>query len=236
MAGPVRDEGLAFFGGIVAGQSHEITNVLNIINELAGLERDLLESAAAGRPVDIAKLLEITDKIEAQVRRGVIIVSQVNRFAHSTDLPVAVFDLGEVLEGVLFLAERTARLGRADLTAELPAKPISMEGSPFRVQQVVFTCIDTVLAAVSGERRIAVTCRDIGSGAEISVSTEDPTDFTPELEARITALEGQLVAIGGELVHSPRTGRPARFVIRLSLHGEGPPDGGETTTEARDAS
>jgi len=230
VAGRTRDEGLAFFGGIVAGQSHEITNVLNIINELAGLERDLLEGAAAGRPVDIEKLLEITDKIEAQVRRGVIIVSHVSRFAHSTDLPVAVFDLGEVLEEVLFLAERIARLGRAELSSELPAKPISMEGSPFRVQQVVFTCIDIVLAALSGERRIALACRDDGDGAEISISTTDPIELTSEQEARIIALEGQLATSGGELVHSPRSGGPARFVIRLPLHGAGPRDGGETTT------
>ena len=33
----IRDEGLAFMGKITAGQSHEVTNVLNIIGELAGL-------------------------------------------------------------------------------------------------------------------------------------------------------------------------------------------------------
>jgi len=36
---------LAFYGKVVAGQSHEVTNVLNIINELTGLQQDLLMAA-----------------------------------------------------------------------------------------------------------------------------------------------------------------------------------------------
>ena len=52
----LRTNGLAFFGTVIAGQSHEVTNVLNIVHELAGLQRDLLQGTESGRPIDVDKL------------------------------------------------------------------------------------------------------------------------------------------------------------------------------------
>ena len=98
----LRREGLAFFGSIVAGQSHEVTNVLSVINELAGLQGDILGNAGAGQPPDIERLKQVVQKIRNQVQRGEIIIRSINRFAHTVDDSAAI---RKILQRVLHQAE-----------------------------------------------------------------------------------------------------------------------------------
>ncbi|MEJ2190091.1 MAG: hypothetical protein P8Y93_11910 [Acidobacteriota bacterium] len=213
------EDGLAFFGAIVAGQSHEVINVLNIINELTGLQKDILQTTASGT-VDVARLSGIADRIEDQVVRGVKIVSQVNRFAHSIDVPVAVFDLRELLDRVLFLAERSARMRRTRLASSTQGTPIMMEGNPFLLEQIIFYCVDMAAASASDEETVSVRCRAESDTAEITITFGGANSVVDEHSKQVARIEALLRGIGGEFVKKPGGGGHTDMVLRLPLRDD----------------
>jgi phosphoglycerate-specific signal transduction histidine kinase len=211
----LREDGLRFFGATTAGQSHEITNVLNIINELAGLQSDLLTAVENGRELNIARLKALAERIQNQVNRGEAIVRNLNRFAHSVDVPVAVFDLRELLERVVFLARRPAGLRRIRLDAELPAESVALEGNPFCVQQAVYLAIDVALHGATEERRVVVSYAVRPSGAEILVTSADPVTPSEETDGRLALLERLMAEIGGSVAGRPTAVDPHRLALSL---------------------
>lgn len=213
-----RDESLAFFGTIIAGQSHEVTNVLNIISELAGLQLDLLGVKEQDLPVNLPRLQEVAAKIQHQVHRGDTIVRNLNGFAHSVDLPVAVFDLKEVIERVLFFAQRSARLARVELVSELPTESIVLESNPFCVQQAVFICIDIALRSASDIRRVVVDYVVRGDGAEIRITSADRLSRDEKTENKLELLQFILEGIGGSVVEGPGDDPPGIVVFHLPRH------------------
>ncbi|MFC2144463.1 hypothetical protein ACFLQM_02115 [Acidobacteriota bacterium] len=214
----MRDESIAFFGKIIAGQSHEVTNVLNIISELAGLQLDLLRVEEQDLPVNLPRLQEVTARIRHQVNRGETIIRNVNGFAHSADLPVAVFDLKEVLERVLFLAQRSARLAQVELVSDLPAESIALESNPFCIQQAVFTCIEMALRSASDIRRVVVDYVVGEDGAEIRITTADGATEDENEDERLESLQLLLESIGGSVVKRPGDELAGVLVLRVPRH------------------
>ncbi|MEW5733732.1 MAG: hypothetical protein AB1921_02695 [Thermodesulfobacteriota bacterium] len=90
--------GLTFFGRITANMTHEIKNVLAVINEISGLFSDLCTAAERGRPLDPAQLARLSGKMCEQIQRADGVVKRLNRFAHSVDSPCQAVDLQEMLE------------------------------------------------------------------------------------------------------------------------------------------
>ena len=213
-----RDESIAFFGTIIAGQTHEITNVLNIISELSGLQLDLLRAQEQDLPVNLPRLQEVTARIQHQVHRGETIIRNINGFAHSADLPVTVFDLKEMLERVLFLAQRSARLAQVELVSDLTPESIVLESNPFCVQQAVFTCIDLALGCASDTRRVEVDCSVSGDGAEIRVMSGAPLTQDENTEDRLELLQFLLESIGGSVVKRPGDEPAGVAVLRIPRH------------------
>jgi hypothetical protein len=197
-----------------------VTNVLNIINELSGLQQDLLQAAGAGRALNTRKLEHTSERIRLQVERGQTIMRNVNRFAHGADVPVAVFDVKETISRVVFLAERWTRLRKTKLVAELPEDSIALEASPFLFGQAVFLCIDAALLAAAEEREIRVSYSVTGEGAEVVVESADPIPLSAEIEARVATLRALLEELGGKLKAGPGGGGKDRFVLLIS--GSGP--------------
>ena len=213
-----RDESIAFFGTIIAGQSHEVTNVLNIINELAGLQLDLFRAQEEGLPVNFPRLREVTAKIQHQVDRGESIIRNINGFAHSVDLPVAVFDLNEVLERVLFFAGRSARLAQVELVSDLPQEPIVLENNPFCIQHAVFASIEMALKCASDIRRVKLSCAAREDGAEIRVTSADHLAEDENTDERLELLQFLLASIGGSVVKRPEDEPLGVLVLRVPRH------------------
>lgn len=221
----LRTEGLVFFGTIMAGQSHEVTNVLNIINELAGLQEDNLYGAEQGRPINVEKLKQITERIQNQVRRGETIVRSMNRFAHSVDCPVTVLDLKESLARVTYLAQRSANLAKTILDQEFPDESIPLETSPFGLKQVVFTCIEIALAASSKERHITVGYQVFDKGARIAVRSADPVFPRPNAAEEDAFLSLLMRQLGGKLAASPNAEESYCFLLFFPRPASKPPIG-----------
>ncbi|MEJ2737106.1 MAG: histidine kinase dimerization/phospho-acceptor domain-containing protein, partial [Anaerolineae bacterium] len=141
----VGEKELAFFGAITASVSHELNNVISIIDQTAGLLQDLLAGAREDQPIPNERLQRIADSVAAQTDRGVRIIKRLNTFAHSVDDPVKEFEINPTVENLVALARRFASLKRVELEAKLPDTPPKVTNNPFRVQQALFTCLRYML-------------------------------------------------------------------------------------------
>lgn len=158
MAGDSLDscEGLGFFGRIVAGTTHELVNILNIVGELAGLQDDLVHAAAEGQPLDPVRLASLAERTRTQTERGHVLLRHLNRFAHSADAACQTYDVGELLESFVSLTERFTRLARVAFHCRPPDRTVTLLGNPFAVYQALFLCLDTALASASSQRTVSL--------------------------------------------------------------------------------
>lgn len=162
-------EALRFFGRTVAGTTHELVNVLNIVGELAGLQDDLLRGVAAGRPIDLEKLATLAERTRTQTERGHALPRHLNRFAHSVDHDCTRYDLSDLFESFAALAERRVRLARAHLTVRPPLASVVLEGSPFAVHLALSLCLEAVVQGSPPNREVHLAAHPTAAGATVVV-------------------------------------------------------------------
>jgi signal transduction histidine kinase len=102
----VAETGLQFFGKMTASISHEIKNVLAIINENAGLLEDLALMANRGAAIETQRLENMSRVVKKQVDRADAIMKNMNRLAHSIDESIKTIDLNDLLELLVALSGR----------------------------------------------------------------------------------------------------------------------------------
>lgn len=147
-----RRDDIAFFGAVTAGLSHELKNVLATINELSGLQDDLLLMAKRGRPLDERRFEKIGAKIRLQVGRGEQLLGALNRFAHSVDQPEVTVDLAALFEVTMALCQRAARLKCAQLVPRVADGLGDVTLSPFGFHRLIIQALEAVLqGATQGE-------------------------------------------------------------------------------------
>ena len=170
----VHDLELAFFGKITASVSHELNNVLSIINEYSGLLDDLMLADERGKPVEKDRIKKIALNIVEQIKREQEIIKLLNRFAHRVDAPILQFNLNELVNDIIRLSRRFASLKKVSLEITLPQETISITNFPFGVQHAIFSYLDlaldyanpndsitTVLEKEESQAIVRVTCRPI---------------------------------------------------------------------------
>lgn len=141
---------LAFFGKIAASVTHELRNVLAVINETNGLMADLLAMMREAPFQHLEKFQRSVQKIEEQVRRGVEITSRFNRFAHSMDHACADIDLNSILTQTVSLAQRLAALRNVELKATVCDHPIMLFTNAFRTQMALTMAIEAFIGCLNG--------------------------------------------------------------------------------------
>ncbi len=160
---------LAFFGAITASVSHELNNVMSIIDQNNGLLSDLLIGAQYGRPITNERLERISNSITNQMERGVKIIKRLNTFAHSVDDPVREFDLIQLVDNFTRLAQRLANLKKTTLESVHEADQITVNTSPFLVQQIMFLCIQRTLNAARENDVIEILTKPGGAKVAIEI-------------------------------------------------------------------
>ena len=160
---------VAFFGKVTAGVTHEIRNVLAIIKESCGLMEDILCLVRNERPEPRERLESALSRIQAQVDRGVAIATHLNKFAHSTDQSVAEVDLVEMIEQVVFLAQRFARLSEVKLEAKPHKSPLTIFTAPVRLQMAVFLSVELLFNLLPSGGEIALSASKVDQMYEVGV-------------------------------------------------------------------
>ncbi|MFH1809845.1 MAG: hypothetical protein ABIJ09_13955 [Pseudomonadota bacterium] len=206
------DEGVAFFGAVVAAQCHEVINVLNILNEVAGLIEDLSAAPADER----GRVQALAQKLQAQVQRGQGLVRSISHFAHSTDANHAVIDAVDLLRGALDLLERPVRLTNSTLSHDFHDSPVVIETCPYLLLQLVFSAVQVWLE--TPPVALTLRIRPVDQGLLVELDGQAfPDPLTKAAQQRVSGVRQQLHALGGTLRACPPE-HNARIAFWLPAH------------------
>jgi len=153
----ISNAGLQFFGKMSASISHEIKNVLAVINENAGLLDDLTLLAEKGKPIDPARLRRLAEAVMKQIRRADGIVKNMNKFAHSVDEPIKAVNLVEVLEIMLELSNRLAAMRSVTVNLQYSGGPVVIQTRPFFLENVIWLCLDLAINLAGAQKTITLS-------------------------------------------------------------------------------
>ena len=163
----IAETGLQFFGRISASISHEIKNVLAIINENAGLLEDLTLMADRGQPIDPARLKIMAAAVQKQIGRADNILKNMNRFAHSIDETVADVDLNQTIEQFITLTERFVAMQGVKVDLRLPASSLTIPTAPFFLMNLLCLCLDFSMSASGEEKRVGLVVEETEDSVRI---------------------------------------------------------------------
>lgn len=209
------DEGFRFFGKMNASLSHEIKNVLAVVNENAGLLEDFMLMAGKGAPIDPERIRSISVKIQEQIRRADRIVKNMNTFAHSADEFRKQVDLGETLAFMAVLSERLASMRNVTLQFAPPGNPLAITTHPFLLENIIWLCLDFAMDCAGSGKTVLLQAD--GSEKEVKIAFSGLTGVSETTPSRFPsgaanalaeALEGRIAVDGkaGEIrLTLPRT-------------------------------
>ncbi len=146
--------GLQFFSRISTSISHEIKNVLAIVNENAGLLEDYAIMADRGKPIDPERLRVMAHAVKRQIKRADGIIKGMNRLAHSVDYTVTTVSLNETIELIIALTARLAAMKNVQVDFQLPQYPVKFKSAPFFLLNLLWLCLDFSMSASGDEKRI----------------------------------------------------------------------------------
>ena len=149
---------LASLGRLAAGVAHEINNPLAIINEKAGLLKDLVEFSKEYH--DREKLLAQVDSILRSVNRCREITHRLLGFAKRMDVKVETIYLNELLQEVLGFLEKEAfhRDIKVNFNLAPDLAPIAHDRG--QLQQVFLNIINNAFEAVDDGGNITIATKE----------------------------------------------------------------------------
>jgi len=194
--------GVQFFGKMAASISHEIKNVLAIINENAGLLEDICFMAERGKPIDPDRLKRLSGSVKDQIRRADHIMTVMNRFAHSVDEATVSIDVSEVLELLVSLSARFVAMRGVVLEVGKPVGA-TITTFPFVLLNLLWLCLDYAMAVVGPGKTIELLAEKTGDGVWFRFCKLEnmETDAAPLFPAEREAALGQ--ALHAQILRDP---------------------------------
>ncbi len=165
----VESVGLVFFGKMSASISHELKNVLAIINENAGLTEDLIALAGKGRTLDVSRIKSLAAKVKDQVKRGDDIVKTMNKFAHSVDREKASIIPIEFLDLVAALSRRLASTKGFELDVFCDKGLPEVITSPFPLENLLWLFIERAISGAGGGRKLVLFAEESGGKVRLGL-------------------------------------------------------------------
>ncbi|SPF45418.1 Integral membrane sensor signal transduction histidine kinase [Syntrophobacter sp. SbD1] len=160
---------LSSIGRLAAGVAHEINNPMAIINEKAGLMKDLLELDSEFRNRE--KFIALTDAIINSVERCRSITHRLLGFARRMEPHIESVDINEVVRETVGFVEKEAGYRNLDLRLELAENLPVVESDRGQLQQVFLNLLSNAFAAVKDKGSIRICTCDCGE--TLSISVED---------------------------------------------------------------
>ncbi len=190
---------LRFFGKMTASISHEIKNVMAIINESAGLLEDYSLMAEKGMPIDPERLKVVSERVAKQIQRANGITKNLNNLAHSVDEFKKSVGLRETLELALGLAQRLADMRSVTLELQPPSDFPNVITSPFHLQNLIWHVLDFAMDASGEGKTVGLTLETGPESVEIrftgleGLTNQSETAFPTKKEAVLLEMLGATI-------------------------------------------
>ena len=159
---------LASIGRLAAGVAHEINNPLAIINEKAGLIKDLFtytETYSAD-----TRILGLIDSILASVERCGTITKRLLGFARHMEVTIESISLGQILKEVLGFLHKEAEYRNITVNLQVPAGIPEFQSDRGKLQQIFLNIVNNAFAAM-----------DVGGKLDIAVHQENKDSITTRI-------------------------------------------------------
>jgi len=223
---------MASIGRMAAGVAHEINNPLAIINENAGLLKDLV-SIKEGPP-ERERLVRIAQTVLNSVERCSTITHRLLGFAKRMEPAIAGVALAPLLEEVLSFHGKEAEYRDIAVKLNIPDEMPAIESDLGQLQQVFLNILSNAFAAVDDggqidvslelvdDNTVAVTISDNGAGIpeELIDHVFEPFfstkgDYGTGLGLSITF--GIVENLGGRIDVQSTVGEGTSFTVQLPV-------------------
>jgi two-component system NtrC family sensor kinase len=210
--------------------AHEINNPMAIINEKAGLMKDLVAYDENFQKKE--KFLGLIDSILKSVERCRAITHRLLGFARRMEVQLVELDLNELIQETLGFLEKEALYRNVELVLNLTNNLPRISSDRGQMQQVFLNIINNALAAVEDEGEIVITSweedsdtvgvsiRDTGCGMseETLKSIFDPFFSTKQENGTGLGLAityGIVKKMGGDIKVKSKQGEGSTFTVYL---------------------
>ncbi len=233
---------LASVGRLAAGVAHEINNPISIINENAGLIKDLFEMHPESSGCR-KEFLPLVNAIAESVSRCRTITHRLLGFARRMDISIEPVNINAVVREVTGFLERELMMRNIRLELNLNEKMPEIESDQGLLQQVFLNIINNAIDAVrdggeivvstmaAAEGGLKIMVRDDGEGIPKDVMKHifEPF-FTTKEKGKGTGLGlslsyGIIRRLGGTIEADSILHKGTTFVITLPLKSGGKGDG-----------
>ena len=224
---------LASLGRLAAGVAHEINNPLAIINEKAGLIKDLMTFKEEYK--HDKKLESLIDSVLESVERCGAITKQLLGFARHTEVSVSTVPVGKIIGGVLSFLEKEASYRNITLNLEIPDDLPPLVTDRGKVQQIFLNLINNAFQAVGDGGRIDIMGRRV-DGDKIAVRVSDngcgisdenlQKIFEPFFSTKrdsggtglgLSITYGLVQRLGGQIAAESELGKGTTFTVTLPV-------------------
>jgi len=168
---------LSSIGRLAAGVAHEINNPLSIINEKAGLLKDLVEH---DRYQDKDKLLKMTASINQSVNRCKSITQRLLGFARQIGVHYEMLDVNEVLKETVGFLKKEAISKNLQTRYELNEEIPKISSDRGQIQQVFLNIINNAFAAVEPGGKVTLKTWEVDTDTVAASISDNGTGMTDE--------------------------------------------------------
>ena len=221
---------LSSIGRLAAGVAHEVNNPLAIINEKAGLIKDLIDYTPKFEKKE--KYLELVESILQSVNRCKTITHRLLGFAKRMEVEFENLDLNDLVKEVLGFLEKEALYRNIDISMNMENDLPWIDSDRGQLQQVFLNILTNAMAAVEDEGRITistwgkdhetvvVSIQDNGSGmSEETLRHIFEPFFTTKKEKGtglgLSITYGIVKKLGGDIDIKSKVGEGTTFTISL---------------------
>lgn len=227
------DNKLASIGRLAAGVAHEINNPLAIINEKAGLIKDIF---TFGKDyANDSKLNGLVDSIIASVERCGTITKRLLNFARHIEVSVQRLSIKSIIQDVLGFISKEAEYKSITISVDIPDDIPEFESDRGKLQQIFLNLLHNAFAAMSDGGRLEIKVSKHDNDA-ISIEVADDgcgisdSDIKKVFEPFFTTKSrtgtglglsityGLVQEIGGKIRVQSTVGKGTRFTIFLPLN------------------
>jgi len=226
---------MASIGRLAAGVAHEINNPLSIINENAGLLKDIV--AATEDFPRAEKFLKHIEAVTKSVERCSTITHRLLGFAKRIDTQIETIDLKNLIQEVLGFLDKEAKHRNITIAYHIPEYIPTIESDRGQLQQVFLNIINNSFDALSdGGRldititpselnRVSISIKDNGHGiSEHDLQHIFEPFFTSKKEhgtgLGLSITYGIIQKLGGDISVESKVGMGTSFTVMLPIKHE----------------
>ncbi|MDQ1240534.1 MAG: two-component system, NtrC family, sensor kinase [Thermodesulfobacteriota bacterium] len=226
---------LSSIGRLAAGVAHEVNNPMAIVNEKAGLMKDLIELNPDFPQRE--KFLSLITAITQAVDRCRTITHRLLGFARRMDVEIQLLDVNDIVKETMSFLEKEALHRNIRLTMHLAQDLPRISSDRGQLQQVFLNIVNNAFAAVSDgglvsvttwdhdKDNIGVSIQDDGTGMSDDTLKHIYEPFFTTKKGRGTGLGlsityGIVKKLGGDIDVQSKLGKGTRFIVYLPKRHE----------------